>query len=220
MRRALVLGATGRAGSAVVAELSTHTRVVAAMRVPTDVERLPATTAPFETVIVDLDDPVGIAAAAQDVDVVVNAIRLREDIPPTALIELHESIREMSPADAHIVTVGGAGSLHLPDGRRFWQHPAFPARTLPRGIAHSRLRDHLESDRGGTRWSYLIPPPAFDPDGPREGRFHAARPAGDESRFAQTGAIGYADFAVATAHHVITGQSGTRLIDEALRKVS
>lgn len=68
-----------------------------------------------------------------------NAIRLREDIAPDALVDLHERIR-VGAEDAWIVTVGGAGALRLPGAERFWDHHAFPTRTLPRGIARPPAR--------------------------------------------------------------------------------
>jgi len=212
--RVLVLGATGRAGSAVIRELPEDAQVVAAVREGADAARLPAVAGRVEATTVDLAHPDSIGHAAHDVDVIVNAIRLRDDIPPDALIDLHESIRAAAPDDARTVTVGGAGALRMPDGRRFWEDPAFPARTLPRGRAHARLRDHLESGNAGVRWTYLIPPPVFDPDGARTGRFSTSRPASDESTFARTGAIGYADFAVA-AVRTLDAASGTLLVHGA-----
>ncbi|QVQ52322.1 NAD(P)H-binding protein [Spiractinospora alimapuensis] len=171
MTSVLVLGATGRSGAAVIAELPPSVRVVAALRSPRDATRPPTVPAPVEAVVLDLTDPTSVRAAARGIDVVVNAVRLREDIPPAALVDLHESLRSAAPNDPGIVTVGGAGSLHLPDGTRFWRHPSFPPPTLPRGIAHAQLRDHLESGAAGAGWVYLIPPPTFVPDGPRLGDF-------------------------------------------------
>ena len=210
MSRVLVLGATGRAGSAICIELSTDVQVVAALRTADDVDRL-ADTPPRETALLDLADPASIRLASEGVDVVVNAVRLREDIAPDALVSLHENIRTAIADDVWVVTVGGAGALHLHDGRRFWPHPAFPATTLPRGVAHAHLRNHLESS-SDTRWTYVIPPPAFDPDGPRTGRYESRDPSGDESVFARTGRISYADFALAAAQHTLDKTPGTVLI--------
>ena len=109
------------------------------------------------------------------------------------------------------MTVGGAGSLHTPGARRFWQDPPFPARTLPRGRAHAELHDHLESGAAGRNWVYLIPPPAFVPGGPATGGYRAWHPSGDESDFIHRG-ISYADFALALADAIEQGWTGTRLI--------
>ncbi|HLS62275.1 MAG TPA: NAD(P)H-binding protein [Ruania sp.] len=214
MTRVLVLGATGRTGSAIITEFSADCEVIAAVRTRTDSDRLPRGAQELATRVVDIGDPASIRTAADDVEVVVNAIRLREDIDPDALVRLHEGIQAAAP-DAWTVTVGGAGSLHLPGGRRFWEHPGFPPRTLPRGIAHARLRDHLESGAAGARWTYLIPPPAFDPDGPRTACVSTTGPSADESVFAATGSISYADFAISAAHQATSPTPGTLLIHEA-----
>lgn len=192
--RVLVLGATGRTGSAVVRELAGRTEIIAGTR---------------ETV--DIFSITGLRAAA-DVDLVVNAVRLRGDIDPDALVSLHDRIT--AATSARTVTVGGAGSLRMPDGSRFWEDARFPTKTLPRGIAHARLRDHLESGNCGSRWAYLIPPPTFLPDGPRTGRYRALSPATDESGF--TGEqVSYADFGVALADAVTDGWCGTQLVGPA-----
>lgn len=211
MTRFLVLGATGRTGAAVLAEFPSGTGVDAALRSSNDADRLPTARADVRTVVVDIDDAGGVRRAADGVDGIVNAIRLRGDIPPRALVELHDRLVGATDPDTWIVTVGGAGSLRLPDGGRFWEHAAFPERTLPRGIAHAHLRDHLESGRAGSRWAYLIPPPAYAPDGPRTGRFRADPPSADETAFTRR-EISYADFAVATARAAEQRWEGTFLI--------
>ena len=206
-----MLGATGRAGSAIIRELPADARVVAAVRAASDSARLPGSHRSLQSAVIDLNDPDSIGPPAIEADVIINAVRLREDIGPEALIDLHETIRMAAAEDAWIVTVGGAGSLHLPGGQRFWQHPAFPAQTLPRGIAHAGLRDHLEAGASGHRWSYLIPPPRFEPDGVRTGRY-VIDSAAAEPTFARTAAISYADFALATARCAMARTAGTRLV--------
>lgn len=178
MTQVLVLGATGRAGSAVLAHLTGRADTIAALRTPADLTRLP--------------EPVRTGR--------------------TALIDLHHRILDATPAPENtlIVTIGGAGALHLPEGMRFWQHPAFPTRTLPRGRAHAHLRDHLETGQAGSRWAYLIPPPAFDPDGPATGRYQTWKPGEDETAFTRS-AISYDDYALAVADASVNGWTGTHL---------
>lgn len=215
MTRILVLGATGRAGSAVLTELPDDVQTTAALRRPNDARRLPETAVPVDRAVVDVDDTASLHHAAQAAEVIINAIRLREDIPPTALVDLHQRIAAAGRPDRGaaplIVTVGGAGALRLADGSRFWQHPGFPERTLPRGRAHAQLRDHLEAGPSVTPWTYLIPPPAFDPDGPRTGHHTAWEPSDGESAFTER-AISYADFATAVAQAALKRETGTRLI--------
>ncbi|MEU3229567.1 NAD(P)-dependent oxidoreductase [Nocardiopsis alba] len=215
MTRVTILGATGRSGSAVLELLPPHTRITATLRRPGDRSRLPATEREITEVVVDVEDPASLRRAVADADVVVNAVRMRGDIDPSALVELHERVVEAADPSSgpapFIVTVGGAGSLRLPDGTRFWQSPAFPERTLPRGRAHARLRDHLEEGRDGEKWAYLIPPPAFDPDGPRTKNHRVWPGAADESAFLER-SIGYVDFAEAVCAAVEERWAGTRLV--------
>lgn len=205
--RALVLGATGRAGTAILDQLPASVPTVAAVRPGREVTSVPggARARP-----VDLDDVSSLRAAATSVDVVVNAVRLRGDIPAGALVSLHQHLVDATDG-ALIVTVGGAGSLHLPQGTRFAEDPQFPQATLPRGRAHTRLRDHLESGASGSAWAYLIPPPAFDPNGPATGSFSWRTPSADESAHLRT-AISYRDYARATAAAVIGRRTGTWLV--------
>ena len=213
MKRVLVLGATGRSGSAVISHLSGRVEIVAGLRTKVDRSRLPGDACIAGTALVDLASIASLQRAMRDMDAVVNAIRLREDIPATALVDLHRLILNAAP-DAHpplIVTVGGAGSLHLPGQHRFWQSSAFPARTLPRGRAHAELRDHLEAGYAGRHWAYLIPPPAFIPEAPATGGYRVWRPSGDESGFIRR-TISYTDFALAVADALGQGWTGTRLV--------
>ena len=213
MKRVLVLGATGRSGSAVISHLSGRVEIVAGLRTEADRSRLPGDASITGTALVDLASIASLQRAMRGVDAVVNAIRLREDIPATALVDLHRLILGAAPGARPplVVTVGGAGSLHLPGGRRFWQSSAFPARTLPRGRAHAELRDHLEAGYAGRHWAYLIPPPAFVPEGRATGGYRVWRPSGDESGFTRR-SIGYADFALALADAVEQGWTGTCLV--------
>lgn len=220
MTRVLVLGATGRTGLAVVRQLRPDVQVAAAVRTAADLSRLAGVGRPLRSAVVDIDDVSSIRNAAAGVDVIVNAVRLRGDIAPSALVDLHARIREGAgqPDDVPgplIVTVGGAGALRLPDGRRFWQDRSFPERTLPRGVAHARLREHLESapesGSGRAPWAYLIPPPAYLPDGVRTGHHSAWPPSTDESEFLRR-RISYADFADAVCAAAQDRRTGTQLI--------
>ncbi len=168
MTRLLLLGATGRTGNSILRQLSEneHIQVTAAIRDVSDSSRLPKTKRPIHTTIVDIDNILSLRKATSRADIIVNAIRLRGNIPRVELATLDKRIRE-SVGDMEgrlIITVGGAGSLYTLHGQRFWQDPAFPRRTLPRGIAHAELRDYLE-ELPQASWTYLIPPPAYIPDG-------------------------------------------------------
>lgn len=130
----LVLGATGRAGAFVLTSLAADDRAIAAIRRPSDFARLPGSHARSRHALIDLDDPASLRrAAASGVDVVVNAIRLRGDIPPRALVDLHERIVDTvcgpEGGPVRTVTIGGAGALRLSGGSR-----SFRGTPCPEGV--------------------------------------------------------------------------------------
>lgn len=210
--RILLLGATGRTGTALLRHRPENARLYAGVRVDGGAGARPAPAGADGVRPVELEDPHRMRGALEGIDVVVNAIRLRGDIPRTALVELHDRIVGAwdSSADPLVVHVGGAGALRLGDGRRFWQDPAFPRVTLPRGIAHAALRDHLESGTA-QRWAYLIPPPDYRPDEGLSGTYRCYPPSTDERAFLGR-AVGYQDFSLALADAVTGRWTGTHLI--------
>lgn len=215
MTRILILGATGRTGTAVLENLPADVTTIAALRTPHDVHRLSSPGNAITHVTVDITDLDSLRNALNDVTVVVNAVRLRGDIHESELIDLHERIvtagEQAGGGSPRIVTVGGAGALRLPEGRRFWESPAFPQATLPRGRAHAALRDHLETVHAEDAWTYLIPPPTYDPDGTATGRWERFAPSSDESAFT-TRAISYADVGAAVTDATINGGESTHLV--------
>ena len=214
MRTVLVLGATGRTGAAVMRNRPDRAVMYAGMR-RASYERGRRT--PPEGAdgvrLIDMDDDAGMVAALTGVDTVVNAIRLREDIPRMALVDCHERLIAARDAtkDVQFIHVGGAGALRLGDGHRFWESPDFPAPTLPRGAAHAALRDHLEGRGDRYRWAYLIPPPSYEPQGPRTGRYTKVEPSDDEREFLRR-RISYEDFSCALADAIREEWRGTFLI--------
>lgn len=212
MTNILLLGATGRTGSSILSQLSEyeHIKVTAALRISSDISRLSGT---IQTAIVDIDSISSLHHAIAQADIIVNAIRLRGNIAPTALVDLDKRIRKAaSPAKTPlIITIGGAGSLNIPNGKRFWQDSAFPRRTLPRGIAHAMLRNYLEESYPEDSWTYLIPPPAYIATGPRTGYYQRNVPSNDERDFLNR-SISYDDFAIAVCHAIKERWTGTHLI--------
>lgn len=237
MKRVLVLGATGKVGKLVLKELTNDPSIqpIAALRAAKDRQRLPKMTNKVETVVVNIKDLTSLKKAVQDIDVIVHAIRLRGDISENALVELDNMIRKAIVAKKKIpiVIVGGAGSLKKEDGSRFWQDSRFPTVTLPRGIAHTKLREHLEQHSFKDPWAYLIPPPAFVPEGKRLGSYqkycsdvnrdkstkHISNVSDPEKKINLlieeeflTKTISYADFALALAEAVKESWQGVYLI--------
>ena len=213
MTAVLLLGATGRTGAALLRHRPPNLRLYAGVR-PGDGAQPPSVPERADDArAIDLTDPARMRQALIGIDVVVNAIRLRGDIPQAALSDLHDRIVDAREglSEPLIIHVGGAGALRMGGGRRFWQEPAFPAVTLPRGIAHAALRDHLESEARPRRWAYLIPPPSYRPEGRFTGGYRRRRPSDDEHDFARA-SISYEDFALALADAVRGRWTGTHLI--------
>lgn len=237
MKKVLVLGATGRTGHLVIEELSlkSNIQVVAALRKSEDILRLPKIKKTIESVIVDTESIESLKASMEDIDVIVHAIRLRGDISSDALVELDQRIRKaiFDRQPIPMVIVGGAGSLIRKDGSRFWQDYRFSQATLPRGIAHEKLRNHLEKQTFKDSWTYLIPPPAYIPDGEKLGGYQKYCPIPEEQDFTGeamalqspdeksvalseeeflTKTISYADFVLAIVDAIENNWKGVYLI--------
>lgn len=215
MTNVLILGATGRTGASVLQQLSEykHIQVFAALREESDISRLPKTKYPIQTRLVDINNISSLHRATEKADVIVNAIRMRGEIPETTLVDLDKRIQKAVSGRENLltITVGGAGSLKMHNGKRFWQDIAFPERTLPRGKAHTRLRDYLETLPDSESWAYLIPPPAYIPDGLRVGGYKRWKALNDEIEFLKK-SISYEDFATAVCDAVLERWNGVHLI--------
>ncbi|MEK4301487.1 NAD(P)H-binding protein [Oceanobacillus sp. FSL W8-0428] len=215
MTNVLILGATGRTGVSVLQQLSEyeHIQVIAALRQAEDISRLPKTTYPFQTKVVDINVISSLSRAANEADVIINAIRMRGDIQATALVDLDKRIRKAAAGRKNpmIVTVGGAGSLKMGNGKRFWQDIAFPGRTLPRGRAHAKLYDYLTELPSFESWAYLIPLPAYLPDGLRTGAYKRWEVQNNKMDFLKK-SISYEDFATAVCDAVKERWEGIYLI--------
>lgn len=213
MRKITILGATGRSGSKIFQELLKYEdiQITVALRKESDASRLPVSDKLIRTVVVDIFNLDSLKIALQDVDVLINAIRLREDILADELVLLDKRMRKVIQKDCLIVTIGGAGTLQMENGSLFWESSNFPTKTLPRGRANAKLRDYLLQLPLESHWTYLIPPPAFDPDGARLGTYQKWEPGAFEQEFLKK-KISYADFALAVSDAAYSEWSGIYLI--------
>lgn len=180
-----LIGATGNAGSRILAELARRGHVITAIvRNPERVPQIAKVTARRG----DVFDPAGLAALLAGHDAVISAVHFTAS-DPGALID---AVRR-SGVGRYLV-VGGAGSLSVAPGVRLVDTPTFPAAYKAEALKGADflalLRDVPDID-----WTFLSPSALLVP-GQRTGKF---RLGGDELLVDDTGnsTISFEDLAVA-----------------------
>jgi uncharacterized protein len=158
-----VIGASGRGGSRIVAELVRRGHQVTAIaRNPEKVEAHAQVT-PKKG---DLYDP-GISALLAGHDAVVSAVHFLDSDPDTLI----EAVRA-SGVKRYFV-MGGAGSLEVAPGVKLIDTPQFPAiykdEAAKGGVFLDRLRREKDID-----WTFLSPPALID-FGERTGKFRIGK---------------------------------------------
>jgi putative NADH-flavin reductase len=158
-----VIGASGRGGSRIVAELVRRGHQVTAIaRNPEKVEAHAQVT-PKKG---DLYDP-GISALLAGHDAVVSAVHFLDSDPGTLI----EAVRA-SGVKRYFV-MGGAGSLEVAPGVKLIDTPEFPAiykdEAAKGGVFLDRLRREKDID-----WTFLSPPALID-FGDRTGKFRIGK---------------------------------------------
>jgi putative NADH-flavin reductase len=158
------IGATGNAGSRILAELTRRGHsVTAIVRNP---ERVPA-QASVTAKKGDVFDQQGLAELLKGHDAVVSSVHFTASDPR----KLIEAVRA-SGVKRYLV-VGGAGSLEAAPGLKLIDAPDFPAEYKPEaaagGVFLDVLRDEKELD-----WTFLSPSATFVP-GERTGKFRLGR---------------------------------------------
>jgi len=184
-----LIGATGRAGSRILAELSSrHHAVTAIVRNPERVPRLPGVTARKA----DVDDVNGLAAALRGHDAVVSSVHFLASDPH----KLIEAVR--ASGVGRYLVVGGAGSLEVAPGVKLIDTPEFPAIYKAEAAAGGAFLDLLRKETS-LDWTFLSPSALFAP-GERTGKF---RIGGDRLLANETGSsISFEDYAVALADEI------------------
>ncbi len=184
-----LIGATGNAGSRILAELSRRGHAVTAIaRHPEKVSGLTGVT----RVKADADDAAGLAAALKGHDVVISSVHFTASDPR----KLIEAVRA-SGAGRYLV-VGGAGSLEVAPGKKLIDTPEFPAIYKAEAAAGSAFLDLLRLETK-LDWTFLSPSAMFVP-GERTGKF---RLGGDQLLANERGSsISFEDYAVAMADEI------------------
>lgn len=184
-----LIGATGNAGSRILAELSRRGHSITAIaRNPEKVPALPGVV-PAKA---DANDVKGLAAALKGHDAVISSVHFTASDPH----KLIEAVRA-SGVKRYLV-VGGAGSLEVKPGVRLIDTPEFPAPYKAEASAGAAFLDLLRKETD-LDWSFLSPSAMFVP-GQRTGKF---RIGGDQLLSSDKGSsISFEDYAIALADEI------------------
>jgi uncharacterized protein len=164
MAHVALIGASGRAGSAILKELSDRGhKVTAIARNPEKIATLPNVTAKKG----DVFDKNGLATLLKGHDAVVSAVHFSAS-DPSALIE---AVRAAG-AKRYLV-VGGAGSLEVAPGKRLVDQPDFPAAYKAEALKGGEFLDLLKGEKQ-LDWTFLSPSALFVP-GERTGKFRLGK---------------------------------------------
>ena len=191
MTKIAVIGASGRAGSEIVKELSRRGHQVTGIaRKPEAIAKLPGVTAKAG----DAGDRAALAALLKGHEVAVSAIHFLQSDAPTLIGAVKDA------GVGRYLVVGGAGSLNAPGGGRLYDTPEFPdayrSEARKGGVFLDLLR--LESDLDWT----LISPAAEIFEGERKG---ADRTGRDDLVIGADGSrISFADYAIALVDEIET----------------
>ncbi|QWG23707.1 NAD(P)-dependent oxidoreductase [Bradyrhizobium sediminis] len=184
-----LIGATGNAGSRILAELSRRGHAVTAIaRHP---EKIPA-LAGVTPLKADANDAAGLAAALRGHDAVISSVHFTASDPRKLIEAVHAA------GVGRYLVVGGAGSLEVAPGVKLIETPEFPAIYKAEAAAGGVFLDLLRKE---TRldWTFLSPSALFVP-GERTGKF---RLGGDQLLSNEKGSsISFEDYAVAMADEI------------------
>ncbi len=155
-----LIGATGNAGSRILAELARRGHAITAIvRNPDKVLALPNVTARRG----DVFDPAGLAAVLTGHDAVISAVHFTAS-DPAGLID---AVRR-SGVGRYLV-MGGAGSLLVAPGVRLVDTPTFPAAYQAEALKGAEFLELLRDVRD-LDWTFLSPSALLVP-GQRTGQF-------------------------------------------------
>lgn len=185
-----VTGASGRAGSAITAELARRGHSVTAIaRNPDRIAKLANVTA----VTGDANNRAALAKLWAGHDAAVSSIHFTASDVETLIGAARDS------AVARYLVVGGAGSLEVAPGVRLVTTPNFPAQYKAEAEKGAAFLDRLQREKE-LNWTFLSPSALFEP-GSRTGKFRL----GDDQLLVDSAGkswISFEDFAVAMADEI------------------
>jgi uncharacterized protein len=186
----VVVGASGRAGSRIVAELSRRGHTVTAIaRNPDKIAKLPNVTAKPG----DAHDQAALTALLAGHDVAVSSIHFLASDPAKLIGAAKDS------KVGRYLVVGGAGSLEVAPGVRLVTTPGFPAQYKDEAQKGADFLDLLRQDKE-INWTFLSPSALFV-EGERTAKFRLGT---DQLLTAADGKswISFEDYAVALADEI------------------
>jgi putative NADH-flavin reductase len=185
-----VTGASGRAGSRIVAELARRGHAVTAIaRNPDQIAKLPNVTAKQG----DVFDQAGMARLWAGHDAAVSSVHFTASDPEKLIGAARES------KVGRYLVVGGAGSLEVAPGVRLVTTPGFPAQYKAEAEKGAAFLDRLRQEKE-LNWTFLSPSVLFT-EGERTGKFRLGT---DQLLMAADGKswISFEDFAVALVDEI------------------
>jgi uncharacterized protein len=189
MASVALIGASGRAGSAILRELSDRGhKVTGIARNPEKIATLPNVTAKKG----DANDGSGLATLLKGHDAVISAVHFNASDAKTLI----EAVRA-SGAKRYLV-VGGAGSLEVAPGKRLVDQPDFPSAYKPEALKGAEFLGLLKSEQE-LDWTFLSPSALFVP-GERTGKFRLGKDALLSNE--KGSSISFADYAIAMVDEV------------------
>ncbi|MCE8016614.1 NAD(P)-dependent oxidoreductase [Halomonas sp. MCCC 1A17488] len=166
MANVALIGASGNAGSRILAELSERSHMVTAIaRHPERIDKLPGVMARHG----DVHDRAGLADLLSGHDAVISSVHFTA----TDIDELIGAVRD-SGVKRYLV-VGGAGSLEVAPGQRLIDQPEFPAEYKAEASAGAAFLERLRTV-DDLDWTFLSPSALFIA-GERTGNFRLGKDA-------------------------------------------
>ncbi len=186
-----LIGASGQAGSRILAELSNRNHVVTAIaRDPDKIAALPGVT-PAKG---DISSPDALAETLKGHDVIISSVHFTDFDKDQLLTAVKTS------GVPRYYVVGGAGSLEVAPGVLLNTTPEFPAAAAAESAAGAIYLDALRAEKD-LNWTYLSPSAAFVA-GERTGKFRLGT---DQLLVGPNGSsISFEDYAIALVDEIET----------------
>jgi len=189
MARIALVGASGRAGSRILKELSDRGHTITAIaRNPEKIASLPQVTAKKG----DVSDKSGLAALLKGHDATVSAVHFASSDARTLI----EAVR--AAGVKRYLVVGGAGSLEVSPGKRLVDQPDFPAAYKTEALKGAEFLDLLKGEKE-LDWTFLSPSALFI-KGERTSKFRLGKDALLASD--KGSSISFEDYAIALVDEI------------------